>query len=848
MNHNPRPSALPGAVVAGTLVLSMSLLGAPALAENGAYFERTATYPVYQNHPEGESAVTAAEISTVSADGRTMIYTDALARQIGFVDISDTGAPQGLGTLSLKQLGSPEDEPTSVATYGDYVFVVVNTSEDYANPSGRVDVVRIADRSLVHSFELSGQPDSIAVSNDGAYAAIAIENERDEDAGDGGLPQTPAGSISILDLGSPEPAQWSLREVPLTTGDAADPKPLPELVQAGLDTPQDPEPEYVSINGQNQLAVSLQENNGIVLVDLPSGKITGAFNTGSVEVNGVDTANGGELNPAGSLAATPREPDAIAWAQDRYLLTANEGDWKGGSRGFSVFDASTGEVLWDAGNELEALAMSQGLFPEHRAEKKGIEPEGLAVAEFNGVDYAFVAAERANFVAVYDLSDPTTPTYVQCLPTTSGPEGVLPIPSRNLLAISSEVDEAEESVRSSLNLFEFGAPAPAFPQLRADADAVAGFGALSGLSVDPADEHRLYAVSDNAYRSRIYSINTAVTPAVIDASFPVTKDGKLAEYDLEGIAARSEGGFWAAHEGASGPENLLLRLDAQGSVLEEVALPTDVVAELGKQGLEGVSVRGSGRDEEVIFALQREVPGEGFVRIGRYRPAEKDFSWFGYPLQPSIVEGNWNGLSEITALPDGSLAVIERDKQVGEYAELKAVYQVNLPEAATAEVPLLEKKLAVDVLPVLARDNGRVQEKLEGLGVTGAGEVFTVTDNDAVKDATGETVFAHLGAVEQLFEPTAQPEPSQSVAPSQDPDPSASDEPSPEAPSSSSEPSASNEADPTPSTTSISTPEREQEQELADTGFERSSLLGYGTVALLIGAAIAVGARARRRH
>lgn len=155
---------------------------------------------------------------------------------IGFVDISDASNPAGLGTLPLHQLGSAEDEPTSVAAYGEYVFVVVNNSKSYIDPSGRVDVVHIADRKLVHSIELSGQPDSIALSADGSYAAIAIENERDEDAGDGGLPQTPAGSVAILDLLGGAPDEWTLREVPLAGGTREKPVALDQLAQAGLDT------------------------------------------------------------------------------------------------------------------------------------------------------------------------------------------------------------------------------------------------------------------------------------------------------------------------------------------------------------------------------------------------------------------------------------------------------------------------------------------------------------------------------------------------------------------------------------------------------------------------------------
>lgn len=36
----------------------------------------------------------------------------------------------------------------------------------------------------------------------------------------------------------------------------------------GVDIPEDPEPEFVSINENNIAVVTLQENNGLVLIDL----------------------------------------------------------------------------------------------------------------------------------------------------------------------------------------------------------------------------------------------------------------------------------------------------------------------------------------------------------------------------------------------------------------------------------------------------------------------------------------------------------------------------------------------------------------------------------------------------
>jgi hypothetical protein len=96
----------------------------------GETFHRLATYPVFENAPADADPAdeTVAEISAVSEDGKTLIHTDAAARRIGFVDISDPGAPRGLGSLSLAELGSEHDEPTSVAVVGDHVLVVVDSS------------------------------------------------------------------------------------------------------------------------------------------------------------------------------------------------------------------------------------------------------------------------------------------------------------------------------------------------------------------------------------------------------------------------------------------------------------------------------------------------------------------------------------------------------------------------------------------------------------------------------------------------------------------------------------------------------------------------------------------------
>ena len=735
-------------------------------------FERTATYPVYENRPEGEdkSAETVAEISTVSKDGKTMIHTDASAQRIGFIDISNPNAPKGLGTLDLKAQGHAKDEPTSVAVYGDYLLVVIDeTAGDFANPKGRVDIVRVSDRTRVSSIDLQGQPDSIAISPAGApgkpKAAIAMENQRDEELNDGNLPQLPTGFVQTIDL-SGDAKDW--KATPIRFEDENG-KLLDEVKKAGLDTPEDLEPEYVSINGKNQLAVTLQENNGVAIIDLQSNRITNVFSAGSAEVKGVDTKSDKLIDPTDTLPATPREPDAIAWIDDNHVATANEGDWKGGTRGWTVFDAS-GKIVWDAGNSVENLAIRHGLHNNKRAKKKGVEIEGIATAKMNGTNYAFVGSERSNFVAVYNVNDPANPQFVQMLFTTNGPEGILPIPERNMLAVSSEVDEADNAVRSAVTLYRLCGEESQPSIVSADeGDAPIGWGALGALTADPKDANRLYAASDSAYANGwVYTVDASKQPAVITERRAVKRDGAPAEdLDIEGISVAADGGFWIASEGKKGKDNRLFHTDKDLNITSTVELPADVAEHIGKWGLEGVSsTKDENGVEQIFVAVQRPLwkdpeakdrealEGENTTRIGKYDTKTKKWQWFGYELEKPAGKGDWMGLSEITALDDKHLLVIERDKLNGPDAKVKRVMKVTLPEGSAAgaaaganggALPIVKKEPAVDVLPKLRATNGWTQEKLEGFTIAADGQMYAVTDNDALEDATGETVFLRLG-------------------------------------------------------------------------------------------------------
>ncbi len=758
----PATPAIPAAPAAPAAASAATDAAVPAgESAEGRAFHRLATLPAYENQlaadPDADiTAPTVAEISTVTADGNTVIHTDAEAGGIGFVDITDPENPTADGF-------KPTDgSPTSVYATEAFIIVVTDKSEDYVNPVGKVEFWDPETRELIHGVELKGQPDSIDVSPDQATAMIAMENQRDEDLGDGGLPQMPAGELAVIDL--------SVEDITTLTADAISYTDLTGL--SGIDTPEDPEPEYVKFSPDgSKVALTLQENNAVVILDA-TGAVIDHFSAGAVSVDGIDTDEDGDLSLDGSITDAVREPDAIGWIGNDHVATANEGDWKGGSRGWTVFGADPeaegfGEVVWDAGNTFEYIGHRYGQYPEHRSENKGTEPEGLTVETYGDTTYAFVGSERGNYVAVYDVTDPAHPVFTQLMPSTNGPEGLLAIPERDLMVVSSEEDDAEAGMRATVQVYRLGDGPASAPTLKsvdqpgAPAGTPITWSALGALSAVPGQDDLLYAAPDNFISpSRIYTVDTTTAndggPATITAELVLEKG-----YDVEGLWADEDGTFWLAVEGTAGDAgaegNQLVHVDAEGKEIGAVDLPAEIAAGLKGQGFEGVTGYGTGEDAVLYAALQREVAGEDFARIGKFTVATGEWEWFGYQLETTDVDGDWIGLSEVTAVDHDTLAVIERDKLNGPAAALKKVFTVDVPETGAAtdapgQVEVLEKTEAIDVLPQLRALNGWTQEKLEGLAIAGNGNVYAVTDNDGVEDATGETVFLDLGTAVDVFD------------------------------------------------------------------------------------------------
>lgn len=740
------------------------------------YFNRTATFPVCSQIQGtcNTDTETAAEIVAASADGMTLIYSDSPMEQVGFVDITDTSAPVGGGTFALS------GEPTSVAVHGSYALVAVNTSTDYVDVSGELAIIDIDSKALVHIIELDGQPDSIAVSPDGAFAAIIIENERNEDLGNGVLPQAPAGTLNIIDLDG-QPTDWVKRTVDMTG--------IADLF------PTDPEPEFVDINAENIAVVTLQENNHIVLVDLTDGSIVNHFSAGSVNLTQVDAT---EENPAvisqgESINDVPREPDGVSWIDTTYFATADEGDLNGGSRGFTIYNTD-GNIIYTSGNSLEHMAARFGHYPDNRSGNKGNEPENIEFGVFGDKSYLFVNSERSSLVFVYDVADPENPVYLQTLPAASGPEGGVAIPSRNLFVVASEKDDRGDKLRSSLNFYSYGSSQPSYPTLesadRSDGTPIP-WGAMSGLSSDPLDENILYAIEDSFYqKNRIFKIDISTFPAklteeirisdandvfsnisTVSLADPEVDDDhstrinvfdeadldllinadKTVNIDPEGVAKAGNGGYWVVSEGSGTVNdenrpvnslNFLFKIDVQGIIEKVITLPQSLNNNQLRFGFEGVAEY----NNNIYVAFQRTWDGDTNPRIGIYDTVSDTWSFFFYPLDTALSQnGGWVGLSDLTSLGNGEFLVLERDNQGGPDAAIKRIYKIDT--TGLTQNAMLTKTLVRDLMDDLASPGGLICEKVEGVALMSNNNVWIINDNDGVDDNSGETQLINLGDI-----------------------------------------------------------------------------------------------------
>lgn len=279
------------------------------------------------------------------------------------------------------------------------------------------------------------------------------------------------------------------------------------------------------------------------------------------------------------------------------------------------------------------------------------------------------------------------------------------------------------------------------------------WGTLSGLSAHPTDAERLYAITDqDSAPIRIIEISVTPASAEVSGQIRVVAPG-LDHLDTEAIAVAPDGGFWLASEGGKRnvPPNLLVEVDDVGRMRRSIALPPSIAVRMPKKGLEGVALVPSDSGPRLVVAFQSPIDSdpEDLARLGVVDPASGAWRFFHYPLART-ADGDVTGLSEVTYLGGSRFAAIERDGKGGKKS-IKWITTFALPLSGGADADAtpakLEKRVAIDLVPVFLASGRKVEKEIEGLTVAADGMVYVVTDNDGERP----TLLLRLGPAAVLF-------------------------------------------------------------------------------------------------
>ena len=177
---------------------------------------------------------------------------------------------------------------------------------------------------FIDAANVGNLPDMVAFTPDGKTVISANEGEPSDD-----YKSDPKGSVSIIDLGAS-----GLGMVQNVTTMFFDEVEIPAdlRIKPGVSPAIDIEPEYVAINVTGTTAwVSLQENNGLAIIDIIAKKISAVTSLGVKDFwrIDIDSKDGANVALAPDNVYGLYQPDTIVSYQVNgkdYIVSANEGD------------------------------------------------------------------------------------------------------------------------------------------------------------------------------------------------------------------------------------------------------------------------------------------------------------------------------------------------------------------------------------------------------------------------------------------------------------------------------------------------------------------------------------------
>ncbi len=445
---------------------------------------------------EGAAEITAYDPYTE----KLFVVSNDSDSRVDVVDLHDPANPTLLEAIDITPYGGGAN---SVAVSEGLLAVAVEA--DPAQHPGLVVFFSTDNLHEVRQVIVGALPDMVIFSPDGKYVLSANEGEPSDE-----YDADPPGTVSIIDLDHDfavttlDFSAFAGQQAALAANGLRVFGP-----EASLAQDLEPEYIAVS-DDSKYAWVSLQENNGIARLDLTSKTIAEIFPLGfkdySLSENAIDVSDRDDQiqrNPWPVFGMY--QPDAIAAYEVggvTYVVTANEGDardydgfseeervkdltldadafpdaetlqqedqlgrleitttlgdtdgdgdyealYSYGARSFSIWDGATGEQVYDSGNELEQEVIAAGRYDDGRSDAKGVEPEGVVLGQVGEQTIAFIGLERADAVAVYDVTNPYAPQFLQLLVSGDAPEGLVFVSAddspneKSLFIVSSEGD------------------------------------------------------------------------------------------------------------------------------------------------------------------------------------------------------------------------------------------------------------------------------------------------------------------------------------------------------------------------------------------------------------------------
>ncbi len=525
------------------------------------------------------------EILDVTPNGNLLISTDndfggEANGRLAVFDITNIDAPMQKATVVL---GAANETTTSVAAVGNrYVLVGFQTASTAGDEIRVYDLLDPANPVLAQTIAVGNGVDSVAVSPSGTCGAAAIENEKD--------PLTD-GRIEALDLSNADPTLWT-----------ATPVAIPPLSPSEYDEAEDPQPEFVDVNAANRAAVTLQEQDAVVIVDLPSATVLDVWSTGTQTFD-LDPFNDGFLR-FNQLVTREREPDGVKWTGDgQALVTANEdenddldGATKNGTRDFTIWTPG-GTVLANGGPAYDRRLADYGLIAENRNDDAGSEPEGVEIATIDGRETLFVTNERARSTSVFDISNKQAPRFMAVLPGGHRPESAVALPARKRVITADE-----EAAFSVFRITTADKLPTDRPLIRSEDEPWADVRGLGTIGAG-----KLAIVPRYSAERGLFEV-TVGEPGIAPARKLLDIAGLPAAAIVQDVAARPGGGWWLAVSGGGTTD--VARLDEDGAVVQTIDLA----------GVNNASGIAASADGTRVYASADVAPSAGNVPVFRITP------------------------------------------------------------------------------------------------------------------------------------------------------------------------------------------------------------------------------------